>query len=246
MSLVAISDLHIRFPRDQSSKILRSFLDHPKTKEASHIIFLGDIFDLMIGYSQEYFKLYDFFFKELEVLLKAGKFVFYVEGNHDFHLRKLFKKFFSGRKIEEQFRLVDDWLELDLQGKKIRISHGDELDYQNQSYQLTKKFLKSGPIEIVANNAMNLSWMHSFGLRASRMSRNQGRKHFNADLTKAKFRLGAQALFSGDADIYLGGHSHVQDFFHWDNRTYINNGDPRISEKFIGVDAQGGHLHSLN
>ena len=55
MSFVSISDVHIKDIGDENWLILESFLDHPLTKQAKTIYFLGDIFDLLVGSYEEYY-----------------------------------------------------------------------------------------------------------------------------------------------------------------------------------------------
>jgi UDP-2,3-diacylglucosamine hydrolase len=87
MSLVMISDIHVKNEKDENYEILCRFLTHPQVQKSDYIFLLGDIFDLMCGDHEQYFQKYKFFFDQLKNLLKQRKTIYYIEGNHDFHLQ---------------------------------------------------------------------------------------------------------------------------------------------------------------
>ena len=73
MKLVAISDLHVRSPNDDSYKLLIDFLNHKEVQVATDVCFLGDIFDALIGNHDHYIYLYNDFFKKIIEMCGFGK-----------------------------------------------------------------------------------------------------------------------------------------------------------------------------
>ena len=95
MQFVSISDLHIKKSGDEASKLFLHFCNHEFTKNSDRVYFLGDIFELLIGDHYSYTKKYAFFFEEIVKLLDSGKEVIFLEGNHDFHFKKIAYKYFK-------------------------------------------------------------------------------------------------------------------------------------------------------
>ena len=81
-------------------KLLLNFIDSKQVDASSYIIFLGDIFDLMVGKQVEYYSLYQDFFDSIKYLVRKKKKVIFIEGNHDFHLGNLFKDKYPDLKVE--------------------------------------------------------------------------------------------------------------------------------------------------
>lgn len=231
--IVAISDVHIKKPADQGYELFFRFLTNPLVKNADGIFLLGDIFDLMCGPHEEYAQLYKNLFSELRELIKEGKKIYFFEGNHDLHLEKFFHEIANlPQIIVSQKPIIQD-----LGSKKYYFSHGDEHDVENKSYQKYIKIIRSSPLKFVAHNLMPYSVLTFLGDYASRMSRKSGRKKFNLEKTRDKFRKGVARNLKSQVDFVLGGHSHVQDQFYLEkeNCLYLNNGFAQETQTFISI-----------
>jgi len=114
------------------------------------LIFMGDIFDLLIGdstYLREIFK------KEIEFLNKLAKKleIIYIEGNHDFNLKSLFLDI-KTIPIEQQP------LVMKYKNKTVALSHGDKYEMP-LSYKLFTKFIRNKIVlkilpELIAKNKL--------------------------------------------------------------------------------------------
>lgn len=235
MKISAISDVHIKKPFDEQYHILVSFLENDFVKSSDYIVFLGDIFDLMCGPHQTYINLYEDLFQKIKSFLENGKKVYFFEGNHDVHLDKLFKKIFSHR----NYYLTQEPHQETIEGKRYLFSHGDEYDLKNTSYHNYKKLILSPPLKLVANYFMPYGVLTFFGEQASLLSRKKGRRYFDEDLVRDKFRMGVEGLrVNQNLDFILGGHSHVKDLYTLSDRksVYINNGYAPKEKTFIGIE----------
>lgn len=235
MNFSSISDLHIRSCRDESYRVLLSFMEHEMVKKSDSIIFAGDIFDLMCGDHPEYLQKFPAFFENLINFLREGKKIYYIEGNHDLHLKNLFHRSMKDLNPDQRnlFKLTSGFFEIDMNNKKVFISHGDEYDFDNITYQRYKKFVLSKPLALVANYLMPLRLLDYLGYRAADQSRKRGNKSFNPEAVRLKTRKGLM-MKSREADIVIGGHTHVLDLFEIeDQRFYFNNGYPPKDKKFI-------------
>lgn len=235
MKIATISDIHVKNPHDYSDKLLQKFINHSFTQDSDYIFFLGDIFDLMCGPHDQYLEAYKHFFESLEILVKKNKKVFFVEGNHDVHLDKLFKKYFCF----ENITVSQNPIFLTLENKKYLFSHGDEYDFDNLSYHRYKKFIFSPPLRFIANYVMPFALLNYMGQKASVISRKAGKKKFDFERVKEKFRYGVEKICGQDElEIIVGGHSHVQDLYKMKNQKsiYINNGYIPVTKNFIAIE----------
>jgi UDP-2,3-diacylglucosamine hydrolase len=84
---IFLSDTHTNSSRPQFLKFLIKL--EKKEIVTSQLFLLGDMFDFLaseVSYTKEFYK------REIELLNKLSKTVeiFYIEGNHDFNLEKIF------------------------------------------------------------------------------------------------------------------------------------------------------------
>lgn len=234
MKIAAISDVHVKKPDDEAFHLLLSFFGHPQVKTADYVLFLGDIFDLMVGPHDSYLKLFHEIFSSMDELQKAGKKVLFFEGNHDVHLEKLFKKIWK----HDEIVVRQEPLICDIDGMSYYFSHGDEHEIDNLSYQRYIRFIRSWPLKIVADYLMPLSILDFIGERASKLSRKKGSRKFDAEEVKWRFRQGVSQKTHGRFDFVLGGHSHVQDLYQLpkSKSCYINNGYALQTKTFVFIE----------
>lgn len=232
--IVAISDVHVKQPGDDSDKLLSRFLAHPEVQSAHYILLLGDIYDLMCGPHEEYLKLFGHHFDLLKLLGAQNKKVYFFEGNHDVHLKQLINKVCKNGEIilsqEPILEMIDD--------KLYYFSHGDEHEVDNISYHRYIKIIRSAPLEFVANRIMPYHVLKFLGENASKLSRKKGSKVFKAESVKERFRSGVLKTIPEDVDFVLGGHSHVKDEFNFPGKKtiYINNGYAPQTKTFICIE----------
>ena len=250
MSFVSISDIHVRNPKDERYSLLLHFMKHEVTKKSETIYFLGDIFDLMVGPHPEYLEMYSDFFNELVTLIKAGKKIHFFEGNHDLHIHRLFKKILKSHNLMDSSLIFHrhPWTQT-IDGKVYYFSHGDELEPGNVSYKIYKKLLMSKPIEILVSHVAPFSLIDAIGTKASEMSKKRGRRIYNEEKNRARFRSGAIKKASGIYDFIIAGHSHISENIELKSQakafTYVNNGFLPEKKSFIAVDSNHIQFISL-
>lgn len=246
-SIVTISDLHLTRSHKKALKAWKSFLNSDVLKSADTIIFLGDIFDLMVGGKIQYLKQYDFFFVALLNLIKQGKRVIYLEGNHDFHLEKVFAHFQKENNLNGfQIKYYKDEFILNLGQKKILFCHGDIIDSKNESFKKWKNVYRSKYFKLFVNFLLPHFIIDLIGARASRNSKKRSSKYFNYDEFKDLYREGAVSLFEErDCNVIVAGHTHIIDDYHCGDKQYINNGFPARDMSCISISDQSVELISL-
>lgn len=243
MKISTISDVHIKSSGDRAERLLISFLRSQDVRESNVVFLLGDIFDLMIGPHSQYFARFEVFFKELKILLELGVKVCYVEGNHDFHLRKLFQNFFLVHKqLDANLFELRDSFKVESGGKKIHLSHGDEIELGNLGYKIFKFVVRSKVMRFVAEYFVPHYLMRTIGEASAEKSRKLNNKKYSkeADLepVKCNFRKSVEEFHKiSNCDIYILGHSHVKDYFSFNNEfIYVNNGYVQNTYCYITVE----------
>ncbi len=222
---------------DKGSKYFEAFLSSKEVSQSDCIMLLGDIFDLMVGEHKDYIKLYESHFIKLKELVDSGKVLYFFQGNHDFHIESTFKEYFHS----DNFQFVNDLaIYLNLNDKKVRFSHGDDIEVDNRSYQQYKKFIRSGFIKLLANKIVPFKFVKAIGDRASQKSRKHNQKYDQkTDEIKVKFRdYAKRASLKDNSQIVVCGHSHVKDHFQSEGFEYINNGYASSTNSFIYFDGE--------
>ena len=134
-----ISDAHLGAEEKEKEKIkeqkLVSFLD--KLKEDSECLYiLGDMFEFWFEYKNLIPKDHFAVLGKLRSLVDSGIKVSYVVGNHDFWLGDFLSK-------QIGIEIFKDSIEVNHQGKRIFLAHGDGLAKRDLGYRILKKILRN-------------------------------------------------------------------------------------------------------
>lgn len=243
MKLSIISDVHIKNPGDQAEVLLLSFLNNQEVLNSDGIVLLGDIFDLMVGPHSQYFARFSNYFETIKILIENNKKIFYVPGNHDFHLQQLYQNFFNAHKHLDSnlFQMREEFVIKDA-GTSIYLAHGDDVEMGNFGQKLFKSIVTSPPLTLVANYLMPYFIITKAGEYSSEKSRNRNINRYlqDIDMTEVKenFRRSAEEYIKKHPhDIIVLGHSHVQDHYHFENKfQYVNNGYAQHTQTYISIE----------
>jgi UDP-2,3-diacylglucosamine hydrolase len=243
MKFSAISDIHVKSSGDQAEVLLLAFLRNPDVQSSDMIFLLGDIFDLMIGPHSQYFARFQNYFAEIRKLFLQGKRICYVEGNHDFHIRKLYAKFFQIHKdLDPALFSMAPSFEFSDANKKIYFCHGDDIELNNPTYKIYKATVTSFALRYYANNLMPHFLIKSIGEYSAEKSRKRNNKRYStvSDLAPVRenFRLSAEVFFKKHpVQAIVCGHSHVKDYYVSANGfEYVNNGYAQHSKTYISIE----------
>ncbi len=231
------SDLHLMA---LDEPLGRSFLQAMNDIEGNRdaLVLAGDIFEILVGNSAYFIQKAKPFADALSALLQRGVSIYYIEGNHDFHLSGLLP---GGVIIaQESIRVpVSD----SAGGSKIlEVVHGDLVDPEDHAYFMMRRIFRSTPVRFAAGNlpgsiiagiARLLSRDHSQKTAQLPESwpeerRNRLRALFHADAEKRR-ALGA--------DFVVMGHCH--DLDDWGG-FYWNMGYPPVHRQYLVYDSAVG------
>jgi UDP-2,3-diacylglucosamine hydrolase len=213
-----ISDVHLGLESPEAEKEkqgrLLSFFERVSA-DASGLYILGDLFDAWIEYRTVIPKGFHRVISKLHDLTDSGIQVHYLVGNHDFWMRDYFS-------LELGINLHVDSFDIELDGRKVHLHHGDGLDPRDHGYRFLRKVLR---------NRLSIwlfSWLHpDIGVALARSSSKSSRsyttvKDYGADDGMRGYAAG---LIAGGTDIVIMGHRHVPLLEKIGPGTYVNLGD---------------------
>ena len=196
----------------------------------------------MIGPHSQYFVRYQAYFDEVKKLLKNGKHIYYVEGNHDFHIKELYRKFFLvNSDLDSSLFSIAPYFEFFDADKKFYLAHGDDIELGNPSYKLFKAIVTSLPLRYYANYLMPHFLIKTVGEYSAAQSRKRNNRRYKAeaDLTPVKdnFRLSVEVFFKKrPRQVFVLGHSHVKDhYISASGFEYVNNGYAQHTKTYISI-----------
>ena len=246
MGVAVISDIHLRTGECEEKKFFKRFIAHPFVQSADTIVFLGDIFDLMVGSYPEYIEHYPFFFEYLSRIVSEGKEVHYLEGNHDLHLESLFKRFFFQQDMEyANFHYHQGGFFQQINGRNIYFSHGDELDGKDKIYPYYRSAVSSSLVRLLTEMVLSYHFVERLGVWASKKSRIRNQHKYSEEkrdeVIRESVRCRAEELWSVFRfDILICGHTHIKDQYRSEKGfLYFNNGYASIENTFIQIDERG-------
>ncbi len=213
---VCISDAHIKHLKSREQNLLCSFIEAIKADTAT-LIMVGDIFDFWVGFKDVVYREYIPILNKFLELKESGTEIIYLEGNHDFHMGDFFTD------IPLSARVLKDRLEMEFDGRKALIEHGDRVDTKDYGYILLRWFLRTSLVNSIAG-IIPPSLLLRFARRLSHTSRNYlGKRHHQGEILK-RF---AMKKWNEGYDIVILGHSHSPEFIYDNgrNKLYINLGD---------------------
>ena len=134
MNAIFIADTHLKDGRSTGYHNLLNFLDAAKDT-IDTLFIVGDFFDFWFCDNGNIYPEFRIMIDKLLELRNHGVAINYFEGNHDFYLHEFFGAY--------GIRIFRDGATLELDDKKIFVSHGDTVDLSNRPYLLLRSFLRS-------------------------------------------------------------------------------------------------------
>ncbi len=229
-----ISDAHLSEHDRLRQERLIAFLEQNRS-ELSCLVILGDLFEFWFGFPGYVDPAYRPICDTLHSLAREGVRLIYLEGNHDFSMGSYFKDVL-GCEVHPHSHL------LELEGKKVFLSHGDGVYPGDVGYRLFRRLLKNrlvytlirmlGPVRSQKLKVFlsHREWMH----RPTLPGEEKG-------MSEEGF---VREQFARGADVVVLGHSHVpcQKTFVLQDRTcyYFNVGDWVEHDSFLRFRPKSG------
>jgi UDP-2,3-diacylglucosamine hydrolase len=216
-----LGDAHYSRKRPELLEFIRAI--HSKKLQATQIIFMGDIFDALFGSisntveeNEEAVRLIEEISQEVEII--------YLEGNHDFNLKKVF----TNMKI---FTIYNQPIECSYKDKKVYLAHGDfesNFGYRAYTWFIRNPFIL--PVLNILNNTFN-----NFILK--NLDKYLGIKDDCKEFTGFKKYIGNRLENKYECDYFIEGHYHQNKVLNFEKFNYINLGAFACNQRYFTVNS---------
>ncbi len=210
MKAYFLSDLHLKSEEKDKAKLFLNFLS-TIDNSTTHLILLGDVFDLWIG-DHKYFKeKFPNIISQLRRISEAGIELHYFEGNHDIHLKKFWEKEVGAKVHPEKFLFRFGPL-------KVRAEHGDQMNPNDRGYLFLRWLLRTKPVEIVSNYIPG-KIIGIIGERSSQVSRlytDRINKEYTKKVLDYTRTYAMKERMKQSFDYIITGHTHIKDDFEFE------------------------------
>jgi len=213
-----ISDTHLGLQNRKADKeresLLLDFLDSIKPR-CKTLFIVGDFFDFWFEYETVIPRNFYRTLAKLAEFKDSGIEIVYLMGNHDFGHNNFFEDEFG---IEVQKNDV----EIELEGKRFYLAHGDGKAHNDDAYLLLRKILRSK----WANSLFRI--LHpNFGIALATHSSRKSRVHTDAKDygTIDGLKDFAKVKIDDGFDYVIMGHRHKAEYFNYNQGAYINLGE---------------------
>jgi UDP-2,3-diacylglucosamine hydrolase len=212
--IACISDVHLltTYPHDERYKALNRFFSFVELEDVQDIVLLGDIFNLLVGGFDEYVEEYSEVWAKLANLIKRKKRIYYINGNHDFHLSQLFSKVAKKYGFNRDQLKEIDFLNLEIDGKTFLFFHGDDIDLGDWKYRFYKRLIRSSFFRYIAEHISTYQFVKKVAESLAQKSKSYQRE-FNYDFKKNHYREEVKKLFLSGYDYVVAGHTHIKDHY---------------------------------
>jgi len=211
-----ISDVHLSADRNHPlSNRETKLIQFLKTKgaQADAIYLVGDIFDFWFEYSSVIPRKYFTLLCHLRTLVSSGVRIEFITGNHDFWLESFFP---DTLRIPVHRNAID----VNLNGKRYYIAHGDGLFRNERAYRFFKRIMQF-KINIRLYQLLHPEIGFALANACSKLSRLYGNdKDRDADYIQV-----ASSRFAEGYDGVIMGHAHRPLVYREQDHTYLNIGD---------------------
>jgi UDP-2,3-diacylglucosamine hydrolase len=211
MKAIFFSDAHLVDKEPEKSGIITEAL-REISKDADMVFILGDLFEFYHGHGRH---VYPFYAEIVDLLreIAAKSSVYYIEGNHEFGMGDFFESYTGVRCLESLTVRID--------GKKVFLSHGDEI-----GAPLLRRVLKSRFVyRLMDLLGPGPTWKIAM---LCRPLLSKSHKPYNEKILDRFRRYGKKKLREG-YDAVITAHSHMADLEEHDlnglRKTYMNTGD---------------------
>lgn len=218
------SDFHLGAPDEKSSKTRETLIIHWLTsiqEEAAAIFLVGDIFDFWFEYDKVVPKGFIRFLGKISELREKNIPVFFFTGNHDLWMDDYFTE-------ELGIPVYDHPIEINVEGKKFLIGHGDGLGPGDKQYKILKKVFTNPVCQWF------FKWLHpDLGIRLAQSWSNNSRIA-NLQSLENEYKGEDEWIWSyckqieknRHFDYYVFGHRHLPlDLPVGDSARYFNLGE---------------------
>lgn len=216
--LFVISDAHLgaQSPEKEEKKriLLNSFLEHV-LHGSDELLICGDLFDFWFEYKWAIPKLHFRTLVLLAEIVRTGREIHYLAGNHDFWLGDFFRH-------EIGIHVHEDDYEFHFREKRIYCCHGDGIYKKDHLYRALKKVLRN-PVSIWLYRLIHPDIGIPLALHFSHESRES--KADMSSYSDMDYREFAYKKIDQGYDYVILGHTHWPAVDRYAGGYYLNPGN---------------------
>jgi UDP-2,3-diacylglucosamine hydrolase len=205
-----ISDAHIGGGSSDAERRLLRFLESIRGR-ADSLYVLGDLFEFWLEYTRAIPKRGFKVLAGLAELHRTGTNIGYLKGNHDFWFKDFWQRELNAN--------TGDELEVNLDGRRVYLSHGDALDREPvpRFFRALMRSRVNGALYSLLHPDLGIGLAQRIA-RGSRVA--SAKPSLIADM--AEF---ARLKLESGFDVVIMGHSHVPEERSFGDGAYLNVGD---------------------
>ncbi|MCX7784958.1 MAG: UDP-2,3-diacylglucosamine diphosphatase [candidate division WOR-3 bacterium] len=216
-----ISDVHLGIPnRIHKNKLLNFFkrLKAQTTDQQSkiHLFILGDLFEFWAVLALTTHKKIienNIILKELRQLKAVGIKIYFLPGNHDYHLKETFQQKF-------EFTVLDKFNPISLNNKQVYLGHGEEINSSGFSSMTLKIYRSQIPLLLFSLIGLELAFIFS-----KILSNFSSRLRFQTGLDNKFLKFAQKKISQENYDIVILSHTHKPRLEKIGQGYYLNTGD---------------------
>ena len=200
-TIVFVSDAHFALPLDAAERQRRAhFMDFLASLEGlPHLVVAGDLFQFWYDLGSTLPKGYFDVFDGLARLRRSGTRIDYLAGNHDFWRSPFFRD-------QLGIDTHPDGLELEVQGRRLLVLHGDGVGPGDLGYKAMKRIVRH-PLTVALSRLLHPDALYALARRLDRWSHAKTSTH---PVDRTRLERAASAAFARGFDALVLGHVHVQ------------------------------------
>jgi UDP-2,3-diacylglucosamine hydrolase len=212
MRCIFFSDTHLARKDDARHAFVETFI-REICANADMVFILGDLFEFYHGYKRYIYPWYKNIVDALRGITLRGVAVYHIEGNHEFEMGPFFSSYAGLTCLKS--------LAIEIEGKKIFLSHGDEI-----ANAVLRRILKS-PVTYAVMDVLGpaVTWKVAM---ACRIFLSKRRRVYSPKVRDA-FRLYAKRKLEEGYQAVILAHTHMPDLIEYGNgetrKVYLNTGD---------------------
>jgi UDP-2,3-diacylglucosamine hydrolase len=197
VSRAVLADLHVGQAKDDLEKF-RAAMAEVRRRDVQEVVFLGDVFRALVGYSRFWDTTVRRGLEELADLRRAGSRVVLVEGNRDF--------FLDAADLDPYRDAAGTVHSFVAGNRRFLLEHGDLINRSDRSYRFWRAISKSGPARLWARLLPRRLAQRIVLGTETRLA--QTNFTYRRDLPAADLEAAARRHFAAGVDVVLWGHFH--------------------------------------